>query len=442
MASLRRRALAGGLGLALATFVLGGVAILLVFERIANARFDADLAERHRQVVAAVAIAGGAPTPIADPAYARPLSGRYWQVVDPEGRLIPSPSLFDAALAPPPAGPAPILWTGPGPDGPVRGIVQDVVLEDGSAWTVTAAVDLSGLAADRAEMRRSLGITLAGLAATGVGGALALISSVLRPLTRLRTEVARRRDETAFGARIDPAPYPDEVAPLVDDLNRLIDRSRETLDRSRRQAADLAHALKTPASVLRNALGDLQEQGADVEAAQDALARLDAQIARSLARQRASHVAPDLAVQSDVAATVARLSRLFRRLAEQAGKRFEAGPVPAMTLPVDRQDLEEMLGNLLDNSVKWSRDRIALTCTAEDGMLRLRVADDGPGIPEAARRAVLQSGVRLDTAAPGTGLGLAIVADLAQAYGGSLELRASPALGGLEAELALPRRRV
>ena len=441
MASLRRRALAGGLVLAVATFVLGGIAILLVFERIANARFDTALAERHRQVVAAVAVAGGAPDPIADPAYARPLSGRYWQVVAPDGQLIPSPSLFDVALAPPPAFPEPRLWTGPGPDGPVRGIVQSVTIEDGTVWTVAVAVDLTGLDADRSEMRRSLGITLAFLGMIGVGGALVLISTVLRPLTRLREEVARRWDDTG-NATIDPTPYPDEVAPLVGDLNRLIDRSRETLDRSRRQTADLAHALKTPSSVLRNALDDLDVSGADVETARDALARIDAQIARSLARQRAANAATDLRARVDLANSVARLARLFTDLAERAGKRFETGPSPRIDLPVDRQDLEEMVGNLLDNAVKWSAGRFVLAVEARDDAVRVRVEDDGPGIPEDARRAVLRSGVRLDMAAPGTGLGLAIASDLAQAYGGSLDLARSAGLGGLEAVLTLPRRRV
>jgi signal transduction histidine kinase len=441
MASLRRRALAGGLVLAVATFVLGGIAILLVFERIANARFDAALAERHRQVVAAVAVAGGAPDPIADPAYARPLSGRYWQVVAPDGRLIPSPSLFDVALVPPPSAPEPQIWTGPGPEGLVRGIVQSVTLEDGNTWTVTAAVALSGLDADRNEMRRNLGITLAFLGMTAVGGALVLISAVLQPLTRLREEVARRWDDTG-NATIDPTPYPDEVAPLVGDLNRLIDRSRETLDRSRRQTADLAHALKTPSSVLRNALDDLGTSGADVATARDALARIDAQVARSLARQRAANAAADLGARVDLADSMGRLARLFKDLAERAGKRFETRPSPQIDLPVDRQDLEEMVGNLLDNAVKWSAGRIVLSVEARGDVVRLRVEDDGPGIPEEARRAVLRSGVRLDMAAPGTGLGLAIASDLAQAYGGSLDLAQSASLGGLEAVLTLPRRRV
>ncbi len=445
MSSLRRRALAGGLAFAAATFVLGGLAILLVFERIATARFDAALAERHGQMVAAVAVAGGAPgAGMLDPAYGQPLSGRYWQVAGPGGVMVTSPSLFDGVLAPPAGGPEPRLWTGPGPEGadvPVRGMVRAVTLEDGAVWTVMVAEDLAALAADRAEMRRSLGVTLALLGLTGVGGALVLISSVLRPLTRLRSDVMRRWDDAAAG-RIDPAPYPDEVAPLVTDLNRLIDRSRETLDRSRRQAADMAHALKTPSAVLRNALQDLRAAGADVTTAEDALARIDAQVARSLARQRAAHAAAGIGVRADLAEAMARLARLFAGLSARADKRFEMGPVPAADLPVDRQDLEEMVGNLLDNGVKWARGRIALACAVEADLVRIVVEDDGPGIPEAARRDALRSGTRLDTAVPGTGLGLAIASDLAQAYGGALDLGQSARLGGLAATVTLPRRRV
>jgi len=269
---------------------------------------------------------------------------------------------------------------------------------------------------------------------------LVLISSVLRPLGRLRSDVARRWDDAEAG-QIDPAPYPDEVAPLVNDLNRLIDRSRETLDRSRRQTADLAHALKTPSAVLHNALQDLRGEGADVATAEEALARIDAQVARSLARQRAAHAAAGIGVRADLADAMARLARLFAGLSGQAGKRFEADPVIAADLPVDRQDLEEMVGNLLDNAVKWSRERIALSCDVETDRVRIVVEDDGPGIPEAARRDALRSGIRLDTAVPGTGLGLAIASDLAQAYGGTLELDQSDRLGGLAAAVDLPRRR-
>lgn len=445
MPSLRRRALAGGLAFAAATFVLGGLAILLVFERIASARFDAALAERHGQVVAAVAVAGGVPSDaVLDPAYGRPLSGRYWQVTGPGDVLVTSPSLFDGVLAAPESGPEPRLWTGPGPEGagvPVRGMVRAVTLEDGAVWTVAVADDLAALAADRTEMRRSLGVTLALLGLTGVGGALVLISSVLRPLSRLRSDVARRWDD-AEDARIDPSPYPDEVAPLVDDLNRLILRSRETLDRSRRQAADLAHALKTPSAVLHNALEDLRAGGADVTTAEDALSRIDAQVARSLARQRAAHAAAGIGVRVGVADAMGRLARLFTGLSDRAGKRLEVGNLPAADLPVDRQDLEEMVGNLLDNAVKWARGRIALTCVVAPDHVRIAVEDDGPGIPEAARRDALRSGMRLDTAVPGTGLGLAIASDLAQAYGGALDLAQSARLGGLAATVTLPRRRV
>ena len=444
MASLRRRALVGGSVFAATILVLGGAAILLVFERIATSRFDTALAERHRQVVAAVAVAGGAPGDATlDPAYVRPLSGRYWQVAGPGGVLVTSASLFDAVLVPPDPGAGPQLWTGPGPAGPavpVRGLVRSVTLENGAVWTVAVADDLTALAADRAEMRRSLGVTLALLGLTGLSGALVLISSVLRPLGRLRSDVARRWDDAEAG-RIDPAPYPDEVAPLVADLNRLIDRSRETLDRSRRQAADLAHALKTPSAVLRNALQDLRAEGADVATAEDALARIDAQVARSLARQRAAHAAEGIGVRVDVADSIARLARVFAGLSGRAGRRFESGPVAAADLPVDRQDLEEMVGNLLDNAVKWSRERIVLSCEVGTDQVRIVVEDDGPGIPETGRRNALRSGMRLDTAMPGTGLGLAIVSDLAQAYGGTLELARSDRLGGLAAAVNLPRRK-
>lgn len=443
MRSLRHRALVSAVAVAALSVLIVSAVLFAYIDRVAQARFDRDLADRHGRLVVALSNSAGDAAlldrMLSDPDYQRALSGSYWQLGGPEGTLRASASLFGTELAPPKAADErPDFWTGPAPEGgSLRGMQQRIRLDDGSSWTVAVAQSLQPLQAERADTRRSLLIAFAIVAALGILGAWAQTAVILRPLARLREDVTHRWERDA---RLDPREYPDEVAPLVADLDRLIGQNRDTVARARRQASDLAHALKTPAAILRNEITALEERGQDVGTALEALSRLDAQLRRSLARMRAVHSAEGVAEAADLGRMLDRMSRLFGAMAGREGKRLEVQAAPGLTVTMDPHDLEEILGNLLDNALKWSRETIRLTAAAEPDGLWLRVEDDGPGIPEPDRARALQTGARLDQSKPGTGLGLAIASDLIAAYGGRLELGVSETLNGLSVTLHLPRR--
>ncbi len=435
MRSLQRRVIVGGLVWAVLTTVVGGVALVSVFDQIANRRFNEALKEQHTQVLIALAAVED-PSRIEElvvaPAYRRVYSGRYWQISNADGEMFTSPSLFDAELNLN-AGMAG-LWSAEGPQSMVRGYSEEVALESGDVWTVSVAASLEALAAERAEMKRFVTLAFSLVGALGVACAALLTTVLVAPLRKLGDDVTHRWDA---GKALNTKDYPTEVAPLVDDINELIARNRNMLDKGRRQAADLAHALKTPSAALRNELVMLSRTTNGTAPMFEALDRIDAQITRSLARMRAASAAEAVDVQSDVAHSIARLERLFRAAPNAADKHFETRPVDAL-VAIDPQDFEEMLGNLLENAFKWAKRSVRLTAEHTGHSIVLIIEDDGSGIPEKQRETVLLEGARLDTSVPGTGLGLSIVNDLSQAYGGALTLETSDDLGGLKCVLKLP----
>ncbi len=435
MRSLQRRVIVGGLVWALLTTVVGGFALVSVFDQIANRRFNEALKEQHTQILIALATVED-PSRIEElvvaPAFDRVYSGRYWQISNEEGDLFTSPSLFDFELAVDAGRTG--LWSAEGPQTMVRGYSEQVAFESGPTWTVSVAASLDALASERAEMQRFVTLAFGLVGAVGVACAALLTTVLVAPLRKLRDDVTHRWDA---GKALNTRDYPTEVAPLVDDINELISRNRSILDKGRRQAADLAHALKTPSAALRNELVRLSRTTGDTAPMFEALDRIDAQIIRSLARMRASSAAEAVDVRSDVAHSISRLERLFRAAPNAADKHFEAQPIDAL-VAIDPQDFEEMLGNLLENAFKFAEQTVRLKAEDTGDAIAITVEDDGPGIPEKQREAVLEEGARLDTSVPGTGLGLSIVNDLSLAYGGALKLETSDDLGGLKCVLLLP----
>ena len=439
MRSMQRRVVAGGLVWATAVVFAGTFALISFFDTMADTRFEASLRDRHTQVVAALANAGsgdGIEEYLTDPAYFQPYSGRYWQLDGPDGTWA-SRSLFDTTLPlPETVADGFHFWRGPGPAETVRGARETVELDDGTRWVVTVAETVATLASDRQAMRRSLGLSFGAVGVFMILGAAALTSIVLRPVRRLRQDVAARWDA---GKPLEPEDYPSEVAPLVADIDALLHRNREIVERGRRQAADLAHALKTPSAALRNELVSLTGK-ANVAEALHALDRIDAQIGRSLARMRAETVFLAGGERTDLAASLRRLERLFRTMPESKDKSLELRVSGDLGVPVDRQDIEEMLGNLMENAFKWCASAVRVTARRTGDTAEIDVEDDGPGIDPDKRARAMAPGARLDTAVPGTGLGLAISQDLAHAYGGQVELARSEAMGGLKVTIRLPCR--
>lgn len=442
MRSLRRRALLSGGLIAVLSVIAVSMVMFAYIDQASLTRFDRALLDHHIQLSVALsnnaADPGALETVLTDPNYGRPFSGRYWQVTAANGTIYASPSLFGSTLSgTAPAGDRLDIWTAEAPDGGrMRGMRQRITLDDGSRWDVVVAENLRVLDEERSQSRRGLAIGFAAVAGLGLVGALLQTAAVIRPLERLRDDVARRWNHAD---RLDTGDYPSEVVPLVTDINRLIDRNQDIVARARRQSADLAHAVKTPSSILRNELAELAAGGHDVSRAQEALNRIDAQVGRSLARMRTENIAV-MSARADLTASVDVFVRLFSTIATRDGKTLEAETESGLGVRMDKRDLDEILGNLLDNAHKWCSHTIRLSARAAGSDVEIRIEDDGPGIAESERQAVLDSGRRLDMSKPGTGLGLTIVADLVSAYGGELRLEKSATLGGLSVRVRLPSR--
>ena len=230
--------------------------------------------------------------------------------------------------------------------------------------------------------------------------------------------------------------YPTEVQPLVTELNALLEHREEAVRRAQAKAGDLAHGLKTPLAIVAYEVDRLKDaEGA--AAIRDQLDRMRRQIDFHLAHARAAGSAATLGARTSVAETVDGLIRTLQRIHADRELTFDARIPAAHAVRVQREDLDEMLGNLLDNACKWAKSRIAIGSMISGTRVVITVDDDGPGIDPAMREAVLQRGVRADEAAPGSGLGLAIVRDLAEVYGGGVTLEGS-VMGGVAVRLELP----
>lgn len=267
------------------------------------------------------------------------------------------------------------------------------------------------------------------LMAAGVYG----LRHSLLPFRRLREKLLAVR--TGEDRRIEGV-HPTEVQPLIDDLNGLLEDREKAVKRAVATAGDLAHGLKTPLALLaREAAGAENAELADNIAQQ--VERMSRQINYHLARARAAASGASGAAPCPVAPCVEALTRTLLKLHADRALEIAATISPDLCVRVQREDLDEMLGNILDNACKWANSKIALQASTVGDRLLITVDDDGPGLAAALRNVVLERGVRIDEAAPGSGLGLAIVRDLSEIYSGSISLDDSP-LGGLRARLSLP----
>lgn len=442
MKSLRSRAVAGGAVWALVVGLAGANAIGSYLESLTLSRFDAFLAAKHSLAVVALANTRGdsdaMPAQLFDPVYQRPFSGDYWQAISADGRILVSRSMSDALLsvAPPSDGDTNIENISGPTQQTLRALSQQVMIDDGSTWTVTVASSTASLDADRQELTRRLRISFAFVGLFATAGALALVLFTLRPLSQLRKDVIARKEQEG---ELPTEDYPLEVKPLVADINDLLARNRDIIDRSRRQTVDLAHALKTPSAVLRNELFELQIHGTDVQRGMNALDRLDAQLKRSFARMKATQDSASEREVTSLEVSLGRLGRAFTTLAKKNGQAISFDGTPNLHAKINQIDFEEIIGNLLDNAFKWSSKTITLTASASEDWIRLVIEDDGDGFAQGHADRALISGQRLDESKPGTGLGLAIASDLVAAYRGTIELGRSEILGGAKVIVGLRR---
>ena len=282
-----------------------------------------------------------------------------------------------------------------------------------------------------------------------LGATLCMVAGYLVVRTGLAPfkEMRRRLADVQSGVTRQLAgKYPGEVEPLVRDLNALLAHHEAAATRAIAKAGDLAHGLKTPLAVLTHEAERAAAAGHTelATAVMEQIERMRRQIEYHLAHARAAASGAAPGVHAAVADSAAGLARTLLRLHADRGLAIDVDVPAGLTVRCQREDLDEMLGNLLDNACKWAKSRVTLSILPPEGgrtggdlFVEITVDDDGPGLDPSMREAVLQRGVRADQAAPGSGLGLAIVRELAELYGGSITLGASPS-GGLRATLRLP----
>ncbi|HEX9964134.1 MAG TPA: ATP-binding protein [Allosphingosinicella sp.] len=253
----------------------------------------------------------------------------------------------------------------------------------------------------------------------------------LWPLRRVRRAIAaiRSGERSRIAER-----FPTEIEPLTEELNALLEHNEKQAEEARRHAGNLAHALKTPLTVITNAATARDPDLADTVCREATTMRR--QVDHHLARARAIGRRSSAQARSDVWPSLEAVERAVTRLHDNVTVDL-AGDKTA-SVRVERQDLDEMLGNLIENAAKYGGGRVFVTAKTTPECVEIEVEDDGRGIPEEERQSIFDRGARLDTGKPGTGLGLAIVRDVAQIYGGSISLEESDDLGGLLARLKLP----
>ncbi|MBK1885037.1 MULTISPECIES: sensor histidine kinase [Marinobacter] len=369
---------------------------------------------------------------LGDSRFDRVFSGWYWQVRDEGERVLTSRSLWDQRLAISHE-PGMAFRTIIGPrDKQLRLLERDIRLPNlDEVLHVQVAASLDEVEAQVARFQTLLWLSLATL-----GGLLIVLTGLqirwgLAPLRRI--EQSLKAVEQGRQPAIETN-LPRELARLADAINTVLDRDQRLMERGRTAAGNLAHALKTPVAVLGTLAERLPQEQQQAMAAE--LKRLDEAVRHHLARASAAGPVA-LGAEQELIVVLKPVVEGVRRLAGRRGLEFHSELNSGLRVRIDAQDLQEIVGNLLENAINWAKSFINLTGTVEGGWLVLSVSDDGPGMSPETRQQALSRGGKLDEAKSGSGLGLSIVTELVELHGGELRLDDSPE-GGLRAEVILP----
>ena len=371
---------------------------------------------------------------LGEPRFDQPFSGWYWQIHDGEAVVRRSASLWVQALDLPLPEKEMVADNVLGPsDQRLRVLIRPIVLpgKNEPYWYAIAG-DESELRGPKGRFDQLLALALGVLFVGVIAAILIQVRFALRPLTRIQRALSSIR---SGNSRRLEGNYPTEIQPLARELNALINHSETLIERAQTHVGNLAHGLKTPLSVLANEARQGDTALSKLVNRQTSLMRK--QVDHHLARARAAATSNILGARSEVAPVLGDLKRALMRIYAERGIEIEIDCPGGLTVRGARHDLEEMLGNLMDNACKWAATRVRVRCARQAETLTLTIEDDGEGLLEDQRAEVLKRGRRLDESVPGTGLGLSIVVDLASLYNGKLEL-GEAALGGLQATLILP----
>lgn len=442
--SLSRRMMVIAAGWIAILLLLGGIALDRTLTNLVTRNFDNQLGYMLTAMIGSAEIGPDGEVffnrPLGDQRFLEPNSGLYWQISGQGHEDFPSRSLWDRSLkvhadhfdnAPH------IYDSDQFPGEPLRVMERSIILPGSETkWWFTVAESRTEL---DGQIRRIRSILAWSFLVLGLGLFLMAVLQTwygLGPLRGVRRAIQHMR---STGANRVTDPLPLEVQPLVQELNALLAHTEKQAEEARTHAGNLAHALKTPLTVVMNAATARAPDLPDTVIREAAVMRR--QVDHHLARARAVGRRAVGQARASVADSVEAVLRAVTRLYERT--RFDLDGNRDAQVAIERQDLDEILGNLIENAAKYGGGSVFVTLDAVPGsdQCEIWVEDDGMGIPEAERERIFDRGARLDTGKPGTGLGLAIVRDVAEIYGGSVALEESEDLGGLLVKLCLPRAR-
>jgi signal transduction histidine kinase len=439
--------------------IVASVVLSAINRRSTESAFDERLGVYLKALVADVATTSGeegrpGPVQLIDPEFGLARSGWYWQITRLDAdkgeagksEIKTSPSLsasllpqLDEIIPPSEQGVAHSGYV-TGPDERRLRLVERVIdAGDEGRYLIQVAANAEEIESDIESFEYALGATFLLLAVVLIGSTALAVRFGLSPLRALQEGVAAIRRGEAEEIKGD---FPQDIAPLAAEVNLLLDVNREIVDRARTQVGNLAHALKTPLSVLINEA----EAGSPTlpEKAKEQAELMRHQVAFYLDRARAAARANAMGSATEVKPVIEGLTRTFEKVYRDRALAFSIDAQEGLRFRGEKQDLTDLIGNLLDNAGKWARERIDIHAARDPRLdasgrpyFIARIDDDGPGLGPEARAEALRRGKRLDESRPGSGLGLSIIVDLAHLYGGALLLEDSP-LGGLRATLRLP----
>ncbi len=409
------------------TLIAVSALLIFLFTGHIERRFDAQLNANLRGLIASVDIADSGRLSVdgnpLGPNFSRPLSGWYWQISSGD-RLVARSGSSDQSQT------APLVSTGraeksgqrwhdfDGPKGqPLRAVTRTVRLPNSGALDFLVSGPRDNIISDVKQFTRQL-LTTMGILAIGLMAAIMLqVRLAMRPLRRLQRNLAQIR-----GGQRERLPnqYPEEMMPVVSELNELLGHNESIIEQARVQGANLAHAIKNPLTVIQNEANRMTDTRAEI--VRDQVAQLTQSVERHLTRFRSAGAGRSPNARTVVSEVVDDLIFSMQMIHQDRSLTLEQRDVQGLQFKGERQDLEEMLGNLLDNACKWANSTVTVSGERDGDVIRLHVDDDGPGIPRESRRDVLKPGRRLDETVRGTGLGLAIVQDMADMYRGQIRL--------------------
>ncbi|MFM1983215.1 MAG: hypothetical protein RJB22_1934 [Pseudomonadota bacterium] len=419
----------------------GGLALDRVLTSAVTSNFDAGLEYVMTQMIASAEIGPDGEVrlnrPMGDQRFLEPYSGMYWQISGEGFDLFRSRSLWDQALRVNPAHgdeKSHFYDSYELPDEQLRIVERDIYLPTSKTrWRFQVAQGREALDAQIQTLRSTILKSFALLAIGLIAMAALQTLYGLWPLRKLRVAIVDMRAGRA--RRVEGQLLPTEVEPLVAELNGLLEHNEKQAEEAREHAGNLAHALKTPLTVIMNAA---TAKAPDLgETVMREAATMRRQVDHHLARARAVGRRGHAHSRSDIWPSLQSVERAVSRLYDNV--RLDIAGDKDLVVRVERQDLDEVLGNLIENAAKYGGGSVFVTVQRDGDFVEVLVEDDGPGINPEDRERLFSRGVRLDISKPGTGLGLAIVRDVAEIYGGTISLEESEDMGGLLARLRLPR---